>query len=248
MYGSTGTYKAGYGDIESGYAHTALYPGISAEDNTLRWAFIRKVYGILSTQLLLTAVVGAVVALYTPIQDFFRHNPFVLLAVGLFSIIMLCPLYYYHQSHPVNLVLLGLFTVGISLTVGLTCAFESGNIVLEALLLTSVVVVSLTAYTYWASQRGYDFSFLGPFLFVSLMVLVMFGIIRLFFPSLGPLSATIYGGISALIFCGYIVYDTDNLIKRYSIDEYIWASVALYLDIINLFLSLLQILRGLQSD
>lgn len=54
----------------------------------------------------------------------------------------------------------------------------------------------------------------------------------------------IYAGLSAIVFCGYIVYDTDNLIKRYSYDEYIWAAVALYLDIINLFISLLSILRA----
>lgn len=70
---------------------------------------------------------------------------------------------------------------------------------------------------------------------------------QVFFP-LGPVSQTIYGGLTALIFSAYIVYDTDNLIKRYSYDEYIWASVALYLDILNLFLSLLQILRSMQDN
>ncbi len=39
---------------------------------------------------------------------------------------VMCPLYYYHQSHPINLVLLGLFTVAISLTVGIVCALTEG--------------------------------------------------------------------------------------------------------------------------
>lgn len=39
---------------------------------------------------------------------------------------VMCPLYYYHQQHPVNLILLGLFTVAISLTVGLSCALTNG--------------------------------------------------------------------------------------------------------------------------
>jgi len=64
----------------------------------------------------------------------------------------------------------------------------------------------------------------------------------MFFP-LGPTSVAVYGGFSALVFCGYIVYDTDNLIKRFTYDEYILASVALYLDILNLFLTILRILR-----
>ena len=40
---------------------------------------------------------------------------------------VLCPLYFYRQKHPVNLLLLGVFTVAISFAVGMTCAFTSGN-------------------------------------------------------------------------------------------------------------------------
>lgn len=70
---------------------------------------------------------------------------------------------------------------------------------------------------------------------------------QIFFP-LGSTSVAVFGGFGAMIFAGYLVYDTDNLIKRHTYDEYIWASVALYLDILNLFLHILQVLRGIQSD
>jgi protein lifeguard len=70
--------------------------------------------------------------------------------------------------------------------------------------------------------------------------------VQIFFP-LGKISVMIYGGLASLIFCGYIIYDTDNVIKRYTYDEYIWAAVSLYLDVINLFLSLLQLLRAADS-
>lgn len=69
---------------------------------------------------------------------------------------------------------------------------------------------------------------------------------QIFFP-LGKISEMIYGCLASVIFCGYIVYDTDNLIKRYTYDDYIWASVSLYLDIINLFLSLLSIFRAVDN-
>lgn len=49
----------------------------------------------------------------------------------------------------------------------------AGRIVLEALILTSAVVSALTGYTFWASKKGKDFSFLGPILFTSLVVLIM---------------------------------------------------------------------------
>lgn len=64
---------------------------------------------------------------------------------------------------------------------------------------------------------------------------------------MGKISVMIYGGLGAIVFAGYVIYDTDNLIKRYSYDEYIWASVSLYLDIINLFLSLLNIFRAVDN-
>lgn len=54
----------------------------------------------------------------------------------------------------------------------------AGAIVLEALVLTSAVVASLTAYTFWASKKGKDFSFLGPVLFTGLIVLLVTGFMQ----------------------------------------------------------------------
>lgn len=54
----------------------------------------------------------------------------------------------------------------------------SGRIVLEALILTLAVVSSLTAYTFWAAKKGKDFSFLGPILFTSLIILIVTGFLQ----------------------------------------------------------------------
>lgn len=233
-------------DLES--AQTPLYP-MMMESPELRWSFIRKVYSIISIQLLATIAVAATVVKVEPISVFFTTTNaglalYILLIIT--PLIVMCPLYYYHQKHPVNYLLLAIFTVSIAFAVGLTCAFTSGKVILEAVILTAVVVVSLTLYTFWAVKRGHDFNFLGPFLFGALIVLVVFSFIQIFFP-LGKISVMIYGCVASIIFCGYIVYDTDNLIKRHSYDEYIWAAVSLYLDVINLFLSLLSLLRAADS-
>lgn len=58
---------------------------------------------------------------------------------------------------------------------------------LEALILTAVVVVSLTAYTYWAAKQGHDFSFLGPILFTSIIILLLFGFIQVLLEAPYPL-------------------------------------------------------------
>jgi FtsH-binding integral membrane protein len=55
---------------------------------------------------------------------------------------------------------------------------NAGKLVLEALILTSAVVSSLTGYTFWASKKGKDFSYLGPILFTSLFVLILTGFLQ----------------------------------------------------------------------
>ncbi|KAF3436255.1 hypothetical protein FNV43_RR23347 [Rhamnella rubrinervis] len=240
------TQKFGKSDVESGAR--PLYP-MMLESPELRWAFIRKIYSILSLQLLVTIAVAAIVVSVRPIAHFFTTTGaglalYIVLIITPF--IVLCPLYYYHQKHPVNYLLLGIFTITLAFAIGLTCAYTSGKVILESVILTTVVVLSLTLYTFWAAKRGHDFNFLGPFLFGAVLVLMVFAIIQMLFP-LGRISVMIYGCVASIIFCGYIIYDTDNLIKRYTYDEYIWASICLYLDIINLFLSLLTVFRAADS-
>ncbi|KAL2453789.1 BI1-like protein [Abeliophyllum distichum] len=244
MFGYTGLSRSsshgkGEVDIEAG---GTLYPGIGHGENQLRWGFIRKVYGILAAQILLTTVVSAVIVLYAPINDLLRGNSGLLLFLLFTPFILLWPLHIYQHKHPLNFIFLGLFTASLSLTVGVSCANTEGRIVLEALILTSAVVLALTGYTFWASKKGKDFSFLGPILFTSLIVLILTSFIQMFFP-LGPTSVAIYGAFSAIIFSGYIIYDTYNLIKHFTYDEYIWASVTLYLDVLNLFLTILRMMR-----
>ncbi|PWA55264.1 bax inhibitor-1 family protein [Artemisia annua] len=229
-------------DIDLEQGTTTLYPGISHGENVLRWGFIRKVYGILAAQMVLTTLVSFATVLYAPVNEMLRGNSGLLLFMIFLPFLLLWPLHVYQQKHPLNFVFLGLFTASLSLTVGVTCANTDGKIVLEALILTSAVVTSLTAYTFWASRKGKDFSFLGPILFTSLVILLVTSFMQMVFP-LGPTSNAIIGGFGAVIFSGYIIYDTENLIKRFTYDEYIWASVTLYLDILNLFLTILRMLN-----
>ncbi|KAI4349471.1 hypothetical protein L6164_010056 [Bauhinia variegata] len=233
-------------DVETGAR--PLYP-MMLDTPELRWSFIRKVYSIITIQLLATIAVASVVVSVHPIAHFFVSSSaglalYIILIITPF--IVLCPLYYYHQKHPVNFLLLGVFTVSLAFVVGLTCAFTSGKVILESVILTTAVVISLTLYTFWAARKGRDFNFLGPFLFGAVLVLMVFALIQILFP-LGKISVMIYGCLASIIFCGYIIYDTDNLIKRFSYDEYIWAAVSLYLDVINLFLSLLTVFRAADS-
>ncbi|KAL6502871.1 Protein LIFEGUARD 2 [Orobanche hederae] len=230
-------------DVES--AREPLYP-MMLESPELRWSFIRKIYTIVSIQLLLTIAVGALVVTVHPVSHFFtatRAGLVVYIILIITPFIGSVPAVFILPEASFELYPAWVFTVSLAFAVGLTCSYTSGKVILEAVILTAVVVVSLTLYTFWAAKRGHDFNFLGPFLFGALVVLMLFSLIQIFFP-LGKISVMIYGCLASIIFCGYIIYDTDNLIKRYTYDQYIWAAVALYLDVINLFLALLNIFRA----
>ncbi|KAL2922681.1 Protein LIFEGUARD 4 [Bienertia sinuspersici] len=113
------------GDIETGQ----LYPNME-ENPQFRWAFIRKVYVIIAIQMLLTAAVASVVVFVRPISHYLVSTPsgFAIYIVILISpIIIMCPLYAYMKQHPVNFILLGLFTVAVAFGVGMSCAFVKGN-------------------------------------------------------------------------------------------------------------------------
>ncbi|GJP38147.1 hypothetical protein CLOM_g22585 [Closterium sp. NIES-68] len=234
-YGSQ-KFPTGYSDVESG-------GGDVFQDPSLRWAFVQKVYGILSFQLLLTLAAATVVVKVESVRLTVMHSPLLVIASMIVPFILICALSAYHQHHPLNLILLGLFSLSFSVTLGLSCAFVPAAIVLEAILLTAVVVVSLSLFSFWAARNGEDFSWLGPILFTALSILVFSTIIQLFFP-FGSFFTTVYAAIGAIIFSLYIIYDTAALLHRYSYDEYIWASVMLYLDIINLFSFLLDLLNA----
>lgn len=55
---------------------------------------------------------------------------------------------------------------------------ETGKVILETIILTAVLVISLTIYTFWAAKRGEDFKFLPAFIFGSLIVLLLFILIQ----------------------------------------------------------------------
>ncbi|KAJ3669899.1 hypothetical protein LUZ60_010223 [Juncus effusus] len=231
-------------DIESG---NGLYPNMT-EDPKMRWAFIRKVYVILTFQILLTTIVTGVFTFVPAIKRFF-HTPAglgVMIAIMVLSFIVLIAMCFLKDMHPINMILLLLFTLCMSAMVGLACLTKSGKVVMEASVVTLVVFVGLTLYTFWAAKRGHDFNFLGPFLFSALLILVIFSLVQIFFP-MGKLVHTIIAGISALLFCGFIIYDTDNIIKRFDYDDYLIAALDLYLDIINLFVNLLTLFSALDS-
>ena len=118
-----------------------------------------------------------------------------------------------------------------------------GLVVLQALVLTAAVFVSLTTYVLVTKK---DFSFLGGGLFAGLIILIVWSLLNSLF-DFGLGGRMFFSLMGALLFVGYILYDTSLLIHHLGPDDYIIAAVTLYLDIVNLFLYLLEMLRMLQG-
>ena len=225
-------------------------------DQMARLGFIRKVFGILSAQLLLSTifVLGAVV--YTSIKgrndaikQLFSSNIIgALYVISIFAIIITAILICccFRRVFPANYICLGIFTLAESFILFLICAQFQPETVLIALALTTAVTIGLTVY---AMTTKTDFTYCGAFLWMFLFSFIVFGILFFFcFGRLAPKNKSLYIGIccvGVIIYSLYLIYDTQLVMGKcgveYSIDDYVFAALNLYLDIINLFLYILRI-------
>ena len=164
------------------------------------------------------------------------------------SIAFMLLTYWKRRSYPTNLAFLGGFTALEAYTISVIVAVYKdhgrGRAVLEALILTLGIFLALTLF---ACQTKYDFTSWMPYLFGGLWALILFGFVAVFFPYQST-TELIFGGLGALIFSGYILVDTQLVMRHYHVEEEIAAAISLYLDIINLFLSILRILNSQQSN
>jgi modulator of FtsH protease len=116
------------------------------------------------------------------------------------------------------------------------------SVVMQALGGTALVFFALSAY---ALTTRKDFSYMGGFLMVGLIVAVVAMIANIFL-AIPALSLTISAAM-VMIMSGLILFDTSRIINGGE-TNYIRATVALYLDIYNLFIHLLHLLTALGGD
>lgn len=89
-----------------------------------------------------------------------------------------------------------------------------------------------------------DLTGCGPYIFIICMVLFAFGIVMIFWRN--PVVYLIYACLAALLFCIYLVFDTQLVLGRftnsYSFDDAYMAVLQLYTDIMQIFVQLIRIL------
>lgn len=207
---------------------------------SVRLGFIRKVYSIVSIQLLATVLMGALFKSVESVNVFVKSSPWMMNVCvfgSVFALLMLIPL---RQRHPINLYLLGVFTLLEGYLVGATVCFYETATVLQALLLCTVVTGGLTLYTF---QSKYDWTVHHGMLMSMLWLLIGVGLVQVLVPfgSQMELAVSLLG---AFVFSAFIVVDTQMIMRTLSTDEYVLGAINLYLDILNLFLYILRILNS----
>jgi hypothetical protein len=210
----------------------------------IRMQFVRKVYAILSVQLIATAILSSVSFFSTSYKHWIQSNQW-MMWVSLFGAIGLMLLTFWkRKSYPMNLIFLAGFTGLEAYSISVIVSFYQSRIILQAVLLTAGIFAALTLF---ACQTKYDFTSWMPYLFGGLWALILFGFMAAFFPYNSTVELA-YSGIAAFIFSGYILVDTQLIMRHYHVEEEIAAAISLYLDIINLFLAILRILNSQQNN
>lgn len=235
-------------------SNTAQFSALT--EKSVRHGFVLKVYGIVSAQLAVTAAIGALVMRFAgPMLKTNQSTVMVCMWLSLAATValmctMTCQPHLMRQS-PTNYILLFLFTMFESVMVGFICLSYTQESVLIVLGVTAFVVVGLTTF---ACQTTYDFTGFGPYLLCALLALTGMGFCFMIGSMLGLSNSPafkalhlVYAGLGVLIFSFYIIYDTQLIVggkheTRFSIDDYCMAALAIYMDIIQLFLFLLQLL------
>ena len=211
-------------------------------------AFVKRTYQLLAGSLLAGAVgayvgMGFVANMVNPITG---GLTFTYWGSVILEFILLFGLYIAKNKTPLNLILLFAFTFMTGFTLAPTLAFyiaaKMGYVIGEAFALTAVAFGGLTIF---AMNTKRDFTTMGKILFISLIVLIVAGIINIFWHQ--PLLQLIIASVGAILFSFFILFDTQNIIRG-NVSNEIEAAVALYLDFLNLFISLLQILGFLNRE
>ncbi len=202
----------------------------------VRADFVRKVYSLFFLSLLVTVGVGALAVPYTQV---IMSMWFVVIIA---EIACLFGLMAAQRVSGLNVALLYLFSAIQGLILGpLLALYEARfpGLPAEAGWVTLAVFGGLTGYVF-ATKK--DFSFLGGILWVGIIALMAAGIVSIFVHAAWLSIA--YSVVGVLIFSGYVLYDTSQIMNRLSPQDAVVGAAMLYLDFVNLFLFILRLLSN----
>uniref|UniRef100_A0A665U0R4 Transmembrane BAX inhibitor motif containing 1a n=1 Tax=Echeneis naucrates TaxID=173247 RepID=A0A665U0R4_ECHNA len=195
---------------------------------SIRHAFIRKVYLVLASQLMVTAAIVAVFTFVEPVRYFVQRNQAI-----------------YWASYAVYIVTHLVLTLALSYMTGSISSYYDTKAVFLALGITAVVCIAVTVFCF---QTKVDFTKCQGLFCVLGIVVFVTGIITTIVLSFKYILwlHMLYAALGAISFTMFLAYHTQLLIgnRKHSIspEEYVFAALSIYVDIIQIFLFLLQII------
>lgn len=234
----------------------------------IRLGFIKKVYGLTLYMVALSACASApFVAAPAATLNWMDQHPYVPIACGVlfmgfyvFNLVMVSAAVCCRSPRlmnaylrmfrtvPANLIFLTVVALVFGVLVGFALLAYTMQSVVAVFGLTCVLLVALTVF---AVRTQADFTGLGAYVLVALVGLMLTGILVGLTSYPGSVAHKIYAGLGATVFGFLVVYDTQLIFGtassaerkvQYTVDAYAFAAFQLYLDYINLFLYLLQLL------
>mmetsp|Transcript_9571 Transcript_9571/g.18652 ORF Transcript_9571/g.18652 Transcript_9571/m.18652 type:complete len:241 (-) Transcript_9571:828-1550(-) len=232
-----------------GTSYQNTYASFKTDDFD-RLGFIRKVYAILSCQLLFTTLVVGCVCASSRLEKALISNSWLILLSSVGTLVTSLTMFFFPKlTHkvPLNYSLLGGFTFFESILVASVCVkYEPVSVFISALMACSVTL-ALTAYAFTTKK---DFSqAVGIMLVVSLSAL--FFAVFMPFVMRNPQVQFLYCVAFTVIYGIYIIIDTQKILGggQYNLksDDYILGSLILYIDVVGLFIHILRLL-GEEKD
>ena len=206
---------------------------------------LRNTYALLGVSLFPT-VIGALMGMSMS-WGFAASSPILFMIMTLGGIFGMFFLMQKNKNSSLGVVfLLGLtFLLGLMLGPILQVAFSlsnGGQIVSLAAGGTGAIFLVLAGI---AQTSKRDFSFMGKFLMIGLIMLILASLANMFFQV--PAASLAISAIAVMIFSGFILYDVNRIVRGGE-TNYIMATLALYMNIYNLFVNLLHLLMALMGN
>ena len=203
-------------------------------------AFLRSTYQLFASSLL-AATAGAYIGLgmVSVISSWYW-------GLVILEFALLFGIYAVKDKPGINLAVLFAFTFvsGLTITPLLSSVFNmpsGASIVAQAFFMTSVAFGGISMFALTTKK---DFSSMGKMLIIAVIILIVGSISNIFIGS--PILQLGIAMVGALVFSAFILYDTQQIIKG-GFSTPIEAAIALYLDFLNLFISLLQIFAAFNN-
>ena len=221
-------------NINSGKIHETTFE--------FRIGFIKKVYGILISQMLLTFLVTCL-SFFDSVNKFFINNYWIIFigaVIMIACLILMTCCKTYARKVPINYALLFGVTLGTSILLLTCCARYTIETVLIAWGFAIGMSLAITVYTFFAKV---NFSTLFALGFIVFFAIIIFGIMCAIFRN--NYLNLVYSLLGAILYGIFLICDTQLLMRgehghHYSTEDYIFASLNLYLDIIMIFLYILS--------